>query len=222
MMKGYLITFDGIDCSGKTTQAELLHSRLIKEGVDAIITREPGGSKLGNTLRSVVLTQRHLKITPLAELLIFLAARSQHYHEKISPNLMKNKIVICDRFIDTTIAYQGSGRGVDIDLIWDIHNVATSSLVPDLSLFLMIDPLVAMRRLKKKDRIESEGIEFFERIHESFLRLSASEPDRIRLIRCDASIDEIQQTIWKEVNNSSFISSEYGVQNNHTETIPAL
>ncbi|KXK00909.1 MAG: thymidylate kinase [Acidobacteria bacterium OLB17] len=194
-MKGSFITFEGIDGSGKTTQLERLAESLRHSGRDVLITCEPGGTPLGRELRKAFLETKQ-DVEPLAELLLFAADRAQHVQHLIRPALAEGKIVISDRYADATTAYQGAGRGFDLKLIENVTAIATGGLKPDLTLFFDIEPQAAVDRMEfraahKKNRMDLEPLEFYERVRDAYLRIAAAEPERFRVIDAGRGIDEI-------------------------------
>ena len=175
---GAFIVFEGGDGAGKTTQARILSRRLIREGYSVVLTREPGGTSLGEAARRWLKSQPH--ITPLTELFLFVAARAQLVREVISPALSCSRVVICDRFVGSTVAYQGYGRGLDLELINRVNEVVSNGVRPDLTVFLDIPVEEALARRKDcpRDRFDSETIGFHRRAREGYLELASSEPSR--------------------------------------------
>jgi len=199
---GFFISLEGIEGTGKSTQASLLAERLSKYGVDVLLTREPGGTVIGNRIRDILLLPDHAEMSAVTELLLYNAARSQLLAEKILPALKKGKTVITDRFSDSTFAYQGYGRSIDMGLISSLDRIATGGLRPDVTLLLDLDietGLTRNRSANKIDRIELEDIEFHRRVSEGFRELEKKEPDRIKIIDASASIEEITETAWRIV-----------------------
>ncbi|MFC1551770.1 dTMP kinase [Candidatus Latescibacterota bacterium] len=195
-MKGYLITFEGIDGSGKSTQANLIHARLNDSGRTAIILREPGGTELGEKIRALLLDNAFSDMTPHTELFLYLAARAQITARVIVPALNRGEDVIMDRYIDSTAAYQGRGRGLGMEEMIGLNRVATGGLVPDMTFVIDCDPEKAMRRLTAEpDRLESEGIAFMKKVREGFLALR--DHDVHRIVVCDGNrgVEEIERDI---------------------------
>lgn len=202
-MKGYFITFEGVEGCGKSTQIALLHDYLVQAGRTVLVTREPGGTPIAEAIRDVLLDPSHSAMGATAELLLYEAARAQHVHEKIAPALEAGQVVLCDRFADSTTAYQGAGRGLAPEVLNELHRLATHGLWPDLTLLIDLPVATGMERARsrgRKDRIEQESIDFHERVRAGFLRLAAAEPDRIQVIAGNASIDEVQQEIRRAVD----------------------
>ncbi len=201
------ITFEGVDLCGKTTQAEILVERLKSLGYDVLFVREPGGTKISEAIRNILLSEQNREMDPLTELFLFSASRAQLVKEAIIPALRSGKIVICDRFYDSTLAYQGYGRGIDIEKIKIINELASSGIVPDIT-FLIDIPVeeIYRRKISKStemrkdqgDRMESSGFDFFERVRNGYLEI-AKESERFIVIDGMKDIDEISQQIWSIV-----------------------
>lgn len=190
MSRGF-VTIEGGEGAGKSTLMRHLTSFFKDRGVEALITREPGGSFLGEEIRELILHPKPDEpVSPLAELFLFLAARAQHIHTLIEPNLKAGRLVLCDRFNDSTIAYQSAARGLDYKLVQELCLKACHGITPSLTLYLDVDPLIGIRRAKRRsdkdgahiDRIEQEDLTFHIRVREGFLRLAKENPDRIKTI----------------------------------------
>jgi len=199
-MKRAFITLEGIEGAGKTTQAKLLVEALKKQGLDAILTREPGGLNSAEAIREILL---HKDIEPISELLLYEAARAEHFCKVIKPALDKGKTVVCDRFIDASIAYQGYGRGLDIKLIESLNNVATLGTLPDMTFIIDIPAELAFERLQKRgqapDRFERLDVKFFEKVRKGYLDQSVKYPKRVIVVDGTQSIDEIQKVILGKI-----------------------
>ena len=206
MHESMFITFEGIDFSGKSTQANLLVERLKRSGRDVLLLREPGGTPVSEKIRSILLDRRHLDLNPRAELLLFSAARSQLVREVILPALKRRTVVVCDRFYDSTTAYQGYGREIDLGDIRVMNTMATFGTVPDRTFLVDVGlDEVARRRTAsglKADRMESEGREFFERVRKGYLAIAASEPGRFTVIDGTQGVGAIGEAIWRSVEQS--------------------
>ncbi len=193
-MKGVFITFEGIEGCGKSTQAHLLSRHLDAEGHDVVVTREPGGTPIAEAIREILLDPANGAMAPLAELLLYEAARAQHVHELLRPAIEAGSIVICDRFYDSTTAYQGAGRRlphIDFD---KLHDIATAGLCPDLTLFLDLPVEEGLKRAASAaalDRIERESMEFHERVRQGFLDLAAQHPERIKTLDAGGTPEDI-------------------------------
>ena len=195
------ITFEGIEGCGKTTQAKLLYQWLIDRGKETILTREPGGTPSAEELREFILREREENFPPFSELCLYIAARGFHVENLIRPALKEGSFVICDRFSDSTLAYQGFGRGIDVDLIEKMNGEATGGLKPNLTFLIDLPVEVAFERLKgkKKDRLEMESLEFHRKVREGFLKIAEKEKDRVVVIDGRKSVDEIFNEVVKEV-----------------------
>jgi dTMP kinase len=195
-----LITFEGIDGCGKTTQAKLLAEHLRAENKGVLLLREPGGTELSEQVRTILLNKQFAHpLTREAELLLFAASRAQLVSEVIRPSLLKDTIVILDRFTDSTIAYQGFGRGITLHHIEQINNAATGGLEPGMTflLDLPLEAAAARRKATANDRIESEDMEFHQKVMEGYWYLAKQHPKRIRTIDATGSMEEIAEKIWK-------------------------
>jgi dTMP kinase len=196
---GAFITFEGIDGCGKTSQLAGLLGRLSSRGYSCIATREPGGTPLGESLRALTLERGGPHVSPDAELLLFAAARAQHVHEVIRPALDRGAVVLCDRFADSTVAFQGYGRGLDLDGIAQLNALATRGLVPDLTLWFDLDLEEAARRLGRREdvdgetanRFDVEANAFHERVRDGYRRIAESAPDRVARVEAGGSVDEV-------------------------------
>jgi len=183
-VRGMLITFEGVEGSGKTTQLTRLGRWLERQGSRVERTAEPDGTALGLAIRRLFERPR-LRPAPLGELFLFLAARQQHVSERIRPWLEQGRIVLCDRYVDATIAYQGYGRGLDVDLIRELNVHATGGILPDLTLLFDLEPAEGLRRIGRRrlDRFEREALAFHRRVRRGYVELHRAEPKRVRLIR---------------------------------------
>jgi dTMP kinase len=192
------ITVEGPDGSGKSTQLQLLVESLKQKGYDIIVTREPGGTTVGNQIREVLLSPDHHEMTPRVEMMLYAASRAQNVEQVIRPALERGAIVLCDRFIDASIAYQGYGLQYDLDQIQSLNEWATNGLTPDLTFLFDLSPERASARMKDRgqlDRIESRDQAFHERVYEGFQTLLKQYPERIIRIDADQSIECIQDEV---------------------------
>ena len=197
--RGYFITFEGADGCGKTTQLELLAQYLKEKNKEVIITREPGARGLGEKIREILLNYDG-EVSDRCESFLFLADRAQHIDMIVNPAVKAGKIVLCDRHIDSSVAYQGYGRGLDVEQIDRLNMLATNGKRPDLTLVFDIDVETSMKRVgKEKDRMESAGVEFFNRVREGYLELAKQDPERICVLDATKSIDEIHKEVVKIV-----------------------
>jgi dTMP kinase len=209
-MKGAFITFEGIEGSGKSTQIVLLANYLASHVKGVTLTREPGGTDIGDQVRKILLDPANRALDPKAELLLYAAARAQHLEELVRPDLESGRIVLCDRFSDATLAYQGYGRGLDVDMIRSLDRMVTAGLRPDLTVLLDIDAATGLSRargrnnkrgLEAEARFENEDLVFHERVRQGYLTLAQCEPDRFRVVAAAAAPDEIQNRIRKIVDD---------------------
>ena len=195
------ITFEGGEGSGKSTQAGALYKRLVKLAIPATLTREPGGTPLGNRLARWLKRTQDEDISPLTELLLFNASRNQLVEGVIEPGMKKGAIVICDRYTDSTTAYQGYGRGLDLNMVRTINDAATRGLKPDLVVLLDIptEKGLARKEAKRHDRFEQEDAAFHQRVREGYLELAASEPQRWLVVDATLPRVKIGKIIWERV-----------------------
>ena len=203
-MQGKFITFEGIDGSGKSTQLRMLAGDLRQRGVDVLTSCEPGGTPLGRRLREAFLEAEET-VAPMAELLLFAADRAQHVDLLIKPSLADGRVVISDRYADATFAYQGAGRGFDVDTVNQVIHLATGGLKPDLTLFFDIPIETALQRRntrgeeEKSNRMDFEAAEFYERVRQAYLGIAARETERFKVIDANGAIDEIHSEVAKLV-----------------------
>ena len=199
MSKGLFITFEGGDGCGKTTQIKLLDEYLRNKGYKTLLTREPGSIGLGEKVREILLNYDG-EVSSVCESFLFLADRAQNVDCIIKPALDDGTIVICDRHTDSSVAYQGYGRGLDIDRINMLNNIATSGLKPDLTIVLDVDVETSQARVgSEKDRMESAGIEFFERVRKGYLEIAKQEPERVKVVDAKQTIEDIHNQILELV-----------------------
>jgi dTMP kinase len=203
-VKGTFITFEGIEGSGKTTQIVLLANYLQLHHRQVTLTREPGGTLIGDQMRKILLDPDNSMLVPAAELLLYAAARAQHLEELIRPELEAGKIVLCDRFSDATLAYQGYGRGLDREMIKTFDRLVTGGIRPDLTVLLDIDAEAGVSRargrnnklgLEAEARFENEEVAFHDRVRQGYLALARAEPDRFRLVDASATPEVIQNNL---------------------------
>jgi dTMP kinase len=196
------ITFEGGEGSGKSLQAGVLYRRLSKLAIPTLLTQEPGGTLLGSKLARLLKWSEDTSISPLTELLMFNTCRAQLMDEVIQPNLKGGKIVICDRYADSTTAYQSYGRGLDLVVVKAINNAATRGLLPGLTVLLDIaaEEGLARKRSKRRDRFEQENIAFHYRVREGYLSLAASDPQRWLVVNASQPKEKIRETIWQRVS----------------------
>ena len=197
MMPGSLITFEGIDGSGKSTQIQMLEYEFDKLGVEYKTFREPGGTELSEKIRAILLDKKNIELISTAESLLFAAARAQLTAEQIKPAIAKGEFVICDRFTDSTIAYQGYGRGLNINNLEKINNIATDGLNPDITFILDINPDVTKIRMDAEalDRMENIGKDFFERVRQGYHRIKEQNPNRCMEINAEQTPEDVFRDI---------------------------
>ena len=198
MDKGLFITFEGIDGCGKSTQIALTESYCKSKGRETLIIREPGGTTVGEKIRTILLDKKNDSMVPMAELLLYEAARAQIVEEKIVPALEAGMVVICDRFFDSTAAYQGYARGLGPELIDELNNIATSGRAPDITFYLDLSPEQALKRRlgrgEEEDRLEALGLSFQEKVRDGYLKWAEGR-DRIKIIDASVSPEEISDKV---------------------------
>jgi len=201
--RGRFLTFEGIDGCGKTTQLRLLARALRRRGLAVVVTREPGGTPLGERIRRLLLGRASAGMNPYAELLLMFAARAQHVRQLIRPALARGRVVLSDRFADASLAYQGYGRGIDIALIRRLHQVACGGLRPDLTFVIDIDPRTSVRRARRRNararrdegRFEREAVDFYRRVRRGYRALARREPRRVKLIPGETTPERIHSHV---------------------------
>ena len=196
-MSGLFITIEGIECVGKSTNAKFISDQLNKKNIKTHITREPGGTSLGEKIRKILLFEQDDSISPIGELLLLFAAREKHINEVIKPHLEQGKWVISDRFTDASFAYQGFGRGLGFDRVNQLKQIIQNDFDPDLTFLLdaPIDVIKSRRKLNPNDRFESEDKEFFEKVRQGYLQLASVFDDRVRIIDATQPIEQVQSEI---------------------------
>jgi len=202
-MNGLLITFEGIEGSGKSTQIELLKTRLKDLNLPVSVTRQPGGTRIGESIRKILLDPKHTAMHARAELLLYAADRAQHVAEVVQPELDADRICLCDRFADSTTAYQGAGRAIENEDIQWLHRFAMQGCMPDLTLLLDLPEKTGLSRVAKAgnpDRIESEALEFHQRVRASFLKIAELEAERVKVVDGMQSVEAVAEAIWAHVS----------------------
>ncbi|HEX9758637.1 MAG TPA: dTMP kinase [Nitrospiria bacterium] len=197
-MSGLFVTFEGIEGSGKSTQIQKLGYALNREGLSTVVTREPGGTPIGEKIREIILDKNYQKMASKTELFLYLSSRAQHIAELIQPSLEKGEIVISDRFSDATLAYQGNGRGRDTEQLNQLNSFILNGLEPDLTFLLDIDVSKGLSRIKKRgplNRLDQENLEFHQRVREGYLQIAKENPKRIQVL----SGGNDSETIHKEI-----------------------
>jgi len=199
--KGLFITFEGSDGSGKSTQLKMAAEFFKNKGFEVVSTRDPGGTLLGLKIREILL-HHDGKVASYCELFLYLADRAQHIEEKIIPALQEGKVVLCDRYVDSTLAYQGYARGIDTEEILMLNNIVAKSLMPDLTFVFDVSTEVAEQRVgETKDRLESEAKEFHQKVRFGFLELTKKFPDRIKVIDANQEIEKVHFDVIKILEN---------------------
>ncbi|WP_226537573.1 dTMP kinase [Fictibacillus halophilus] len=205
-MKGLFITLEGPDGSGKTTQVAKIAEYLTENKIDFIQTREPGGTRISDKIRSLILDPEHKEMNDLTEVLLYAASRAQHVHEKILPALESGKVVLCDRFVDASLAYQGFGLGVGEEPVLQVNRIATGGLVPDRSYFIDVSPEVGRERMKARygtaslDRIEQKDLSYHERVREGFQYIFANQEKRIHRVNGEQDPETVFAEIVKDLD----------------------
>jgi dTMP kinase len=204
------ISFEGIEGLGKTTQIKRLTAYLNDKGFGVVVTREPGGTQMGEEIRDVLLAHRHEVVTPMTELLLMFAARAQHVATIIKPALKQGSWVLCDRFLDASYAYQGGGRGMDLAKIQSLDTLVLEKFAPDLTLLFDADPQIGFQRIEGRgghpDRFELEKIEFFQRVRSVYLERAKQQPNRFRVIDASKSMEEVWEHV-KEIVDKLFVGA---------------
>ena len=197
-MKGQFITVEGIEGAGKTTNTEFIHQQLLSAGKDVGVTREPGGTLLGEAIRGLLLDPQYTGMDSTCELQLMFAARAEHLARVVRPALEKGQWVLCDRFTDATYAYQGGGRGIDTDTIARLEALVQGDFRPDITLLLDVPVEVGLARASKRgdlDRFEQEKVEFFERVRQAYLDMARQHAGRYRVIDASQPLEQVQQQL---------------------------
>lgn len=203
MTKGLFITVEGTDGSGKTTQIALLEQYLNSKGFGVVLTREPGGTSISERIREIILDPRNTEMGHIPEMLLYASSRAQHVFEVIKPAVAAGKIVICDRFVDSSYVYQGFGRGIDLSIVEEVNRIAMDGSFPDVTFFFDLSPEIALgRRIKATgaDRIENEKMEFHMKVYEGYKKLALRYPERIKSIDSNRSVEEIFKDVKTHVD----------------------
>lgn len=204
-MKGF-ITFEGGECSGKTTIIKELAKEFEKKGIDFITTREPGGIKISEEIRNIILDVNNTMMAPEVEALLYAASRMQHLKERVIPAVNEGKIILCDRYLDSSLAYQGYARGLGMDAVLKANSFALDYL-PDLTIYIDVEPKVALKRMEnidrlgKKDRLDSEGIKFHEMVYKGYQEVIKMYPDRIMVVDGNQSLNDVIYDVKKIIND---------------------
>lgn len=221
--RGLFVSLEGPDGAGKTTQAALLTRALRERGIPVTDTREPGGTRIGEQVRAILHNVDHAEMLPATEVLLFAASRAQHVGERIRPALEAGQVVVCDRYSESTLAYQGYGRGLDLDELYQITRFATGNLWPDLVILLDLDVHQAMERRKhdeqmgaaQRNRLDRLDRDFYERVRQGYRAMAAQEPQRWLVLDATRPVAELHRTIWAQVDvllHGNHVSGERDIQ----------
>jgi dTMP kinase len=203
---GTFITFEGPDGSGKSTQMRILADRVRSKGREVVETQEPGGTDIGRQIRAILLNSKNKNLCPVAEMLLYFAARAQNVDERILPAWNAGAVVISDRFTDSTLAYQGGGRRLGPEVVMQLHDIACHGIQPDLTICLDIDTETGLGRTRlrngaNRDRMDEEALEFHRKVRSIYLKLAAEQPDRIKIVDGNGSIEVVAERIWEVVKD---------------------
>lgn len=201
MKSNLFITFEGPEGAGKTTVIQKIAERLAQEQIDVLTTREPGGIEIAEKIRAVILNPAHTTMGERTEALLYAAARSQHYFDKVQPALDVGKVVICDRFIDSSLAYQGYARGIGVDEVLAINEFAIGKKLPDITILFDLAPEIGLARIhahedREVNRLDVESLAFHEKVREGYLQLIERYPKRIKVVNADQNIDQVIEDVW--------------------------
>lgn len=201
-MKGYFITFEGPDGSGKSTVAKKICEKLMADGYEVVHTREPGGIEISEEIRNIILDPKNTAMDAKTEALLYAAARRQHLVERVFPAVEQGKIVICERFLDSSLAYQGFGRKLGMQEVLDVNLFAIDNTYPDMTIYLDVDEQIGLDRLKNrsfKDRLDQESIDFHHRVSQGYKEVLKKFADRIKVIDASKSLEEVVENSYKTV-----------------------
>lgn len=202
-MKGFFITFEGGEGSGKSIQVQILVSHLREKAYPVVVTREPGGTRIGEQIRAITHNQENVDLDPVTEAYLMAASRAQHIREILAPALEAGKVVVCDRFVDSSVAYQGYGRQIGAQAIALLNNLAVNGAVPDLTILLDIAPEAGMKRrasaIKVQDRLDLQQHDFYQRVRDGFLTLAKKNSNRYVVIDAAQSIEKVAASVWNVV-----------------------
>lgn len=202
MKSGLLITFEGPEGAGKTSAIKKIGDKLGNTNIDYMLTREPGGIEIAEKIREIILNPNHKAMDERTEALLFAAARAQHFFEKVEPALQQGKIVICDRFIDSSLAYQGYARGLGVDEVLGINEFAIGKRLPDITILFDLAPEIGLARIQANradevNRLDQESLAFHKEVREGYLNTVERYPERIQIVDASESIDQVVEKIWK-------------------------
>ena len=198
------ITFEGGEGSGKSTAIKALVKRLETEGHSVVLTREPGGTPIAEQIREIILNKKNVEMDGMTEALLYAASRRQHIQEKILPAIKEGKIVLCDRYLDSSLAYQGGARGLGIDRVYELNQFATEGLLPDITVFFALDPKIGLARIgananREVNRLDVEKMEFHQRVYDSFMELARRFPDRYLIIDASKGPEEVANATYEAI-----------------------
>ncbi|OGG29681.1 dTMP kinase [Candidatus Gottesmanbacteria bacterium RIFCSPLOWO2_01_FULL_49_10] len=212
MKRGFFIIFEGGEGAGKSIQVEILVSHLHEEGYSVVVTREPGGTRIGEQIRAITHNQENVDLDAVAEAYLMAAARAQHVAQLIEPAIEAGKIVVCDRYVDSSIAYQGFGRKLGVDTIRSLNALAVNGAVPDLTVLLDVPPEVGLKRRAKSrkgvDRLDMQQKDFYTRVYQGYLALAKEHPNRYVVIDASQAIEAVAQDVWRSVKHALLIANE--------------
>ncbi len=205
-MSGLFITFEGVEGAGKTTALSYIHNQLTEAGYQVIRTREPGGIEISEKIREIILDKSHTEMEARTEALLYAAARRQHLVERVLPALAEGKIVLCDRFIDSSLAYQGYARGLGIEEVYEMNRFAIGDAMPDLTILFRIDPEKGLARIqanqgREQNRLDLEKLDFHQKVYEAYELLLERFPDRIQAIDADQPVESVQENCLHVIQN---------------------
>lgn len=211
-MAAVFISVEGGDGSGKSTQLENLKNYLEDRGFDYIFTREPGGTEIGEKIRDIILDPENAAMTDMAEALLYAASRAQHVREKILPALQQGKVVVCDRFVDSSLAYQAKGRSLG-DVVWQVNAPAVDGCMPDITIFLNIAPEIAMERISGRgmDRLEKEALDFHKRVYDGYLELIKEDEKNAHRRIWNVDANRNPELVWEDIKG--ILDEKLGVSN---------
>jgi dTMP kinase len=206
MVRNLFITFEGPEGAGKTSVLKAIVERLENEDIEFLSTREPGGIEIAEKIREIILNPEHTAMDPHTEALLYAAARSQHFYEKVEPALQAGKHVLCDRFIDSSLVYQGIGRGLGVEKVRAINEFAIGTRLPDKTILFDLEPAIGLARIEANrqneiNRLDVESIAFHEKVRNGYLQIAKEDPNRIVLIDANRPLKEVVEAVWKIVKS---------------------
>lgn len=204
MKKGLFITFEGCEGSGKTTVSKYLYNRLKDEGYDVIYSREPGGVDIAEQIRAVILNVNNTAMDPRTEALLYAASRRQHLAEVVLPALNEGKIVLCDRFVDSSLVYQGYARGIGIDKVWELNQFAIDDCMPDMTLYYDVDVEIGLARVRSRgelNRLDSENVEFHKSVRHAYQLIAEKYPERIVTVDSNQCLQAVEEESYRLLKN---------------------